>query len=216
MRTTARRAPGFTLVEVMVALVVLALIAAMGWQGVDGIVRTRDASQQRLDATLRLNAVIAQWEIDLAAVQATPDVPALAFDGRTLRLTRRTDSGLQVVAWALNGPAWQRWAGAPVTTRNALQEQWIASQQLVGTEAGQLRAIDGVDGWQLFFWRNNAWSNAQSSGDVEPPQPAPGSGEPVRARESLPTGVRLAMQFADGGGYTGTLTRDVVLGPQQP
>ena len=38
---------GFTLVEVMVALAVLALIAALGWQGIDGIVRTRDASNER-------------------------------------------------------------------------------------------------------------------------------------------------------------------------
>ena len=38
---------GFTLVEVLVALVVMATLAVMAWQGVDGIVRTRDASQAR-------------------------------------------------------------------------------------------------------------------------------------------------------------------------
>ena len=40
---------GFTLVEVLVALVVMAIMAVMAWQGVDGIVRTRDVSQARLE-----------------------------------------------------------------------------------------------------------------------------------------------------------------------
>ena len=44
------RARGFTLVEVLVALVVMSLLAVMAWQGVDGMVRARDASQRRLEA----------------------------------------------------------------------------------------------------------------------------------------------------------------------
>jgi general secretion pathway protein J len=52
---------GFTLVEVLVALMVMALMATMAWQGVDGIVRTRDGSQRQLEQTLRLQTVIAQW-----------------------------------------------------------------------------------------------------------------------------------------------------------
>jgi general secretion pathway protein J len=219
---------GFTLVEVMVALAVLALIAVLGWQGIDGIVRTRDASNERLEAMLKLNTVLAQWEADLGALQATPDVPPLAFDGRTLRLTRRTDEGLQIVAWAVReglegtpGGRWQRWAGPPVTTRSALQEQWLRSQQLLGNEPGQITLAGGLTGWQIYFWRNNAWTNAQSSGDVEsaPAAPAPaasGASAPVlagRAREVLPGGVRLVIGF-EGGATSGTLTRDVAVAPQ--
>ncbi|MDO8376410.1 MAG: prepilin-type N-terminal cleavage/methylation domain-containing protein, partial [Aquabacterium sp.] len=33
---------GFTLVEVLVALVIMAVIAVMGWQGVDSMARSRD------------------------------------------------------------------------------------------------------------------------------------------------------------------------------
>ena len=54
----------------------------MAWQGVDGIVRARDANQVRLEQTLRLNTVIAQWEQDLASIQDTGVVPAIACDGR--------------------------------------------------------------------------------------------------------------------------------------
>ena len=65
-RDDARAPRGFTLIEVLVAMVVMAIMSLMAWQGVDGIVRARDANQARLEQTLRLKTVIAQWEQDLA------------------------------------------------------------------------------------------------------------------------------------------------------
>lgn len=210
-----RTARGFTLVEVLVALLILAIMAAMAWQGVDGIVRTRDASQRQLEQTLRLNTVLAQWQTDLAAVQDTGTVPPLVFDGATLRLTRGTPEGVQVVAWSLKPEstdnAWRRWAGTPVTTGSALQDSWIASQQLMGSEPGQLRTVEGVSQWQVYFFQGNAWSNAQSTGNVAAPPAGAASGAAPRA--ALPSGVRVVLSFAPGSGMSGTLTRDVLLGP---
>ncbi len=228
-----RHGAGFTLVEVLVALLVMALMAAMAWQGVDGIVRSRDASQRRLEMTLRLNTVIAQWEQDLSSLQDTSTVPALNFDGATLRLTRRVPQGIQLVAWALrndgSGAIWQRWASPAHTTRAELQDAWVRSQQFQGQEPGQLRALEGVLQWQVYFYRGNAWSNAQSSAGTTPaaaaapPPPAPpasgasapaGSPGPAPAAgQPLPSGVRLVLEFAPGSGLAGSLVRDTMLGP---
>jgi general secretion pathway protein J len=210
-----RRATGFTLIEVLVALVILGVVAAMAWRGVDGIVRARDLSEQRLEQQLRLQSVIAQWETDLAEVQDSGVVPALQWDGASLRLTRRSAQGLQLVVWALRGNGLTRWASEPVTRSAALQEVWMRSQQLLGNEAGQLRALGGIAAAQLYFWRNNGWSNAQSSGDVLTPTPS-AQAAGLRPREALPGGVRLVLSFAEGSGSAGTLTRDVRLGPQGP
>ena len=197
-------------------MVVMSIMALMAWQGVDGIVRTRDASQARLDQTLRIDSVVSQWEQDLSSVQESTSVPALSCDGATVRLTRRTEGGLQVVAWSLRpvgtDSVWLRWAGPPVTTGGALQENWLRTQQFQGGEPGQLHALVGLSQWQVYFYRGNAWSNCQSSGDVAVAVAASGASAPP-PRQALPTGVRLVLGFAPGSGLDGSLVRDTLISP---
>lgn len=221
-----RRARGFTLVEVLVALFVMALLAAMAWQGVDSMLRARDAGQARIERTLRLATVLAQWEQDLQAVHANTVLPSsLAFDGASLRLVRDADDGLQLIVWALRDGRWQRWASPVAQRGDELQQHWFASQQLQGGEPGQITVHEGIATWQVYFFRGNSWSNAQSSDDVvqapePPPPPASGAAsgpqqpQPQRLQAALPSGVRLTLQFADGENRV--LTRDVLLGPQLP
>ncbi len=213
--TIARRArnAGFTLVEVLVALVIMAIMSLIAWQGVDGIVRTRESNQVRLEQTLRLETVIAQWEQDLAALQESAAVPAISCDGQSVRLTRRTAGGLQVVAWSLRpdttNSMWQRWASQAVTTTNGLQENWMRTQQFQGNEPGQLRALGGLEQWQVYFFQGNAWSNCQSTGNVLAPD-VPGAGP---QRQALPSGVRIVLSFGPGSGLSGSLVRDVRIAP---
>ncbi len=199
----------------------MALLAGLAWQGLDGIVRSRDGSRAVLDRTLRLNTVITQWEQDLLALQDVGSVPPLTFDGQTLRLTRRVDGGIVLVAWSVRGGVWQRWSSPVLQRVGGLQEAWLRSQQLIGNEPGQLSLLDASD-WQVYFFRGNAWTNAQSTGDlvqaapvVAPPVPAsaasgaaPSAAAPVAAREQLPNAVRLVIRL---GGQS--LTRDIALGP---
>jgi len=215
----AARHRGFTLIEVLVAVVIMAIMSLMAWQGVDGIVRARDSNQVRLELTLRLETVISQWEQDLASLQQTTAVPTLTCDGQTVRLTRRTEGGMQVVAWSLrpdsNNAMWQRWAGPPVTTTTALQEMWLRSQQFQGGEPGQLKALTGLDQWQVYFFQGNAWANCQSTGNVAAAAsgPAAGTGTAGGVRQALPDGVRLVLAFAPGSGLNGSLVRDTLLAP---
>ena len=212
------RPQGMTLVEVLVALAIMAVLAALGWRGVDGMVRTKEISQAAAERTLRLATVMSQWEQDLQSVFDTGTVPPLAFDGSTLRLTRRAGAGVQMVAWAVNDGVWRRWASPAVTRQGDLQEAWLRSQQLIGTEEGQVRLLEGATGWQMYFFQGNSWSNAQSSGNLAspaapstpPPAPPSGASAPQAApRAALPGGVRMVLDLPGGA-----LTRDVALGPQ--
>jgi general secretion pathway protein J len=228
---TARRASGFTLVEVLVALVIMAVIAAMGWQGVATMARARDIGAAASERSLRLSALVGQWEQDLAAVYDSPQVPGLSFDGGALRIVRRAEGGVQVVVWSLRDGVWRRWTSPLATRAGMLQQAWLASQQLQGNETGQLRLIDGVTDWQVYFWRGQGWSNAQSSADVvvvaaaapaasSAAPPASGAsgasgagaaqaGAAQTTRTLLPSGVRLQIDLPEG-----RLLRDVLLSPQ--
>lgn len=224
-----RRSAGFTLVEVLVALLVMAILAGLAWQALDSVIRARDDSQARVDRTVRLATVLTQWEQDLLAIHDTEAVPPLNFDGQTLRLTRRVEGGVQVVAWAVRNNQWQRWAGPAFVNSLELQDAWLRSQQLLGTEPGTVLLAEDASQWQIYFARGGQWSNAQSSGDLvvvsapppvlpslpassagpgTPPAPVLPPGLPQVQREALPEAVRLQITL---GGQV--LTRDIALGP---
>lgn len=213
---------GFTLIEVLVALVIMALIAALSWQGVDSMIRSRDIAQARLTATLRLQTVVAQMGADLAAVVDTQAVDALMFDGASLRMTRHAPGGVQLVVWSLRAGVWQRWASPAYTGVADLREAWMRSMQLLGNEPAQVRALDKLAGWQVYFSRSGSWTNAQSTGDVAlvPPPAAsgpdgvPGAADAAGgARQLLPQGVRVVLTPGEGSELPGSVIRDFLVAP---
>lgn len=212
--TTAARPRGFTLIEVLIAMSIMAIVALMAWQGVDAIVRSRDTTQHHVDSVLRASTVLAQWEQDLINVQNTEaetGVPALRYDGARAAMTRRSDDGVQVVVWARRENAWFRWTSVPSRTTDALRQSWQDGQRLMGNETRQLKTLGGLTDWQVYYFRDNGWTNPQSTGTGGGGQAAQ-PGQPVV--QPLPTGVRLVLTFDGSDGLNGHVTRDVAIGPR--
>ena len=109
------RQGGFTLIELMVAISIMAMMAVLSWRGLDGMTRAQALTSQRSDEVLTLQTGLAQWKVDLDMLTQTPGISNLDWDGRVLRLTRRTvpaGNGLVVVAWTRRsdlGGQWLRW-----------------------------------------------------------------------------------------------------------
>ena len=201
---------GFTLIEVLVSLLILSVLAATAWKGMDAITRARDISKGQLQRTLRLQSVLSQWELDIGAVMDTLVVDAFEFDGARMRLTRRAPGGMQVVVWSVRNGQLERWASPVVTQVGDLESAWRRSYQLQGQEPGTLVALPGVVQWQAYCYRANAWSNCQSSGDVSSSSSTLSSSK----RVLLPSGVRTVFTLGEGSGFGGTLTRDVLMAAQ--
>ncbi len=199
------KARGFTLVEVLVALVVMATMAAMAWRGIDALVRSREIAQAHLAQTARLQTVLAQWEVDVRAVQDSHSpLPPIAFDGGNLVMTRQVPGGLQVVVWSLRESSLWRWESPPQRTVQDLEDQRQRGLQQLAQRNPALRAFDGVAAWQFYCYWGNAWSNCQSTGGDANNGPIN-----LRATTQPPAGLRVAMQFREGSGLAGTLTREL-------
>lgn len=231
------RSRGFTLIELLVALAIMALMTILSWRGLDAMTRAQTHIQARGDALLTLQAGLTQWTDDLDAQVQLPQMPALDWDGHTLRITRYSThapgDGLIVVAWTqrtVNGTAqWLRWQSPPVTTQGALQmararaTQW--GQNPGDAERQYEVVITAIEQWQVFFYRNGAWSAASPedpAATAAPVAPVAAQGSnpatpAAKAPEPIPMdGVRLVLTLPPGEALTGTLSRDwlrATLGP---
>ncbi|ODS93297.1 MAG: general secretion pathway protein GspJ [Comamonas sp. SCN 65-56] len=224
MQECRHRRRGFTLVELLVAIAVLALLALVSWRGLDAMVRAQHQTREHADAVATLQTVLDQWGADLDAVQTLEHASAIAWDGQALRLTRRSsradDAGVIVVAWALRdvdgSDQWLRWQSAPVATREQWSAAWQQAASWARTPDAATRRSETVllplAGWQLFFYRDGAWANALSTGatgavpGVLTPTPAAGTS----ATAALPEGLRLQLDLPAGGTLSGRITRDWV------
>jgi general secretion pathway protein J len=205
-----RPAVGFTLVELLVALAVMALLALVSWRGLEAMANAQAGHRERDDAVLVLQTAMAQWSADLDAATAFGTTPAMDWDGRVLRITRRSIDGAglpaaTVVAWTLAGTAqgqrWLRWQSPPLATQSQWQQAWqmASGPTQDGTRDLQAAAVPllPLNGWTLAYFRNNSWG---------PPVAAGALG----ANTPLPDGVRLVLNLPPGAGLAGQITRDWV------
>jgi general secretion pathway protein J len=218
-----QRAPalGFTLIEVLVALVVMALMALLTWQGVDGMSKATDQHRARADEVAAVQTALLQWRTDLDhmldASQALPapgaanTAKAIEFDARVLRITRRFEGDeIRVVAWGSRrietptGSArrFMRWVSEPVRTRSDWQTAWDVAARWGQNPNEALRqsetAVLSMDDWQVFYYRNDTWTNPLSADGAATPN------------TTNPDGVRLILQLAPRQIPGGTLSIDWV------
>ena len=216
-RPTPAPAAGFTLIEVLLSLFILAVLAGAAWKGVDAISTARQVADDNLQGTLRLQSVMTQLDADMAQVYDTQVVKGFQFDGANLRFTRRASGGVQVVVWSLRERKLLRWTSPETTRVGELQDNWRRASQLQGREPGTLVALNGVDQWQVYCFRSGSLSNCQSSGNVvagTATNPPASTAAASIVREQLPQAIRSQLTLGDDSGTAGMLSRDIILSPQ--
>jgi general secretion pathway protein J len=217
-------ARGFTLVELMVALFVMAMLAVLSWRGLDGMTRAQATTAQRADAVLTLQVGLEQWQADLDAIEQLPLLTAIEWNGRVIRMTRRSTAsatdGMLVVGWTrriVKGTGmWLRWQSAPCMTRGDLLNAWQQADQWSQTPGEDLTrrevAVAPLDEWQIYFFRENAWTHPLSS-DTKTATPAAPALPGLPAMQTgavIPDGVRLVLSLPAGQPISGVIQTDWV------
>ena len=193
-----RRTKGFTLVEVMVALVIMALLAALAMRGMDALMRAKESALAATDRTLKLNTGMSQFEYDMTMVVDSKVLPkAIMFDGATLRIARRTPQGVQLVLLTLQDHRWQRWASQPVIHMSELTEAWMRSQQWGAISGNAVTVLENVDDFQVYVCNpatiatsGCSWNNVQST-------------QGAASGVTQPDGIRITLKLPEG-----TITRE--------
>ena len=192
---------GFTLIEVLVALGMLASMALMAWRAVDGLMRTQAGSNTHHQEAERAQMAMLQWQLDLDAIQADARQPALAFDGNSMTLVRRdavTPTAVRVVAWRVRDGQWSRWQSDRVNTDQSLERAWLQAQswgQDQWRDPSKLDLLSASD-WAIYYYRDNAWTNPLSAASTEAANTQP-------AQDALPTGIRLRLQRPGDSPFAG-------------
>ena len=140
---------GFTLLEMLVAITLLAVMAVIGWRALDSLTRSRERltdHDARLDA---LKVMYGQFQSDCehlaqpAQLQASPVEIA---PNQLLMVRDRRDEGQppswQVVAYRMDGNTVVRVASRPAISRNDVQSALLALRQ-PGSAGLQMRPLLG-------------------------------------------------------------------------
>jgi general secretion pathway protein J len=138
------------------------------------------------------------------------------FDGRILRITRSMPASVgsagmlkdvRVVAWGsrlVDTPqgvkrSWLRWVSGPISNKAEWQTAWEQASRWGQNPSDADRAresvVAAIDEWQVFYFRDDAWTNPQSS-------------NASTSQDTLPGGVRLVLQLSPGQAISGSITRD--------
>ncbi len=187
---------GLTLVELLVAISILAIVAVLGWRGLDGIVRARIALTSDLEQTREMQLTFAQLQSDSLHL-ATPSIlsnrPAINTKPEQLNMVRTVfsddqPSQLQVVSYQIKNGVLTRRESATTRDLTELDALWQSTISNADTSA-TVTLQSGVSAMNLRLWLNDGkgWRTTIETPPGTTPNPAI---NPLR-----PTGLEIALQL---------------------
>ncbi|HLT98666.1 MAG TPA: prepilin-type N-terminal cleavage/methylation domain-containing protein [Burkholderiaceae bacterium] len=189
---------GFTLLEVLIALTLMAVLSMLSWRALDSTARSSEHLEAYASDTMALLRALGQVESDLTQHVGTDVLPPAAADddkpreasvlppgvrwqASQLSIVRETqEGGWQEVVWQLDAGRLMRAAGLSAVTL-PLPEASQAETMLTGVSAFTVRAWVPGQGWSA-----TTAANPQRARGMEITLSMSGSGESFRKVVVLP------------------------------
>lgn len=193
------RHSGLTLIELLVAISILAFVAVLGWRGLDSIVRARIALTGDLEQTRGMQLTFAQLQSDcahLAPPALLPNrVPLIIEPGR-LKLIRTVfsdnqPSRLQVVTYQIKSGVLMRHESAETRDLKELDVLWQQSEIETAQAVVLLSEVTLLD---MRLWVSGGWHTGAEIMQLSPAEnenPPPGQ----TAQPPLLTGLEVSMHL---------------------
>ncbi|MEJ0003223.1 MAG: prepilin-type N-terminal cleavage/methylation domain-containing protein [Pararobbsia sp.] len=151
-----RRAAGFTLIEMLVAIALLAVVAVLSYRGLDAIVRSRETLSRHMASERALSQLFAQMSVDVRNAARDDELgqPPVRVGGGALQIVRHVRvpgaaPRLQVVRYRDAGHRVVRETSPAIATLGQLRET------LGGPADDSWHALtlaDGVEGFASQAW----------------------------------------------------------------
>lgn len=199
--TRCRHRCGFTLIEMIIAIALLAIIAVISYRALDGVTRSRAALTEEMERTRALNQLFDQLDDDAAQVVGDRELhaPAVSFAPGRVRIVRATREDGQPLRWQIveygveQGVIVRR-VSPLADTRDAIAP-WL--DRLPGTAA--LPLVGGVAEMQVRAWvSGRGWiTDMREARKVIPTLTVPSAWD---AGTSGITGFEVVVRPASGSG----------------
>ncbi len=157
---------GFTLVELLVAISILAILAVLGWRGLDGIVRARIALTQQMEVTRGMQLAFAQLQSDcehLAERSLLGARPNLLWEENRLTLVRKVynenqPTQLEVVSYRVLDGKLERRESRGTRDLAQLDVLWQAAASNAPSDSAPPVVLQsGLNTMAIQVWQNNGW-----------------------------------------------------------
>lgn len=197
---------GFTLVELLVAMAVLASIAMLGWRGLDAILQARSRLTGDMDRSRGFQLALAQMQTDCEQVvgrSALPNRARIVITGDRVVLVRNAliegqASQLQVVSYRLKDGVLLRRASMYTRDLASLDMAWAATTD-ESASSQDVVLQSGVAGMTFRLWMSDGsgWR-------------APGTDVEAASTTTVPTGLEVLLAV---GGMKSAIKKVFFLGP---
>jgi general secretion pathway protein J len=214
-----RRQTGLTLIELLIAITILAVVAVLGWRGLDSIVRSRIALSAEMERTRGVQLAFAQLERDCANIisaEMFPNRAPVVAEQQRLVLIRKVfmenqPVRLQVVAYRVRNGVLSRRESRPTRDLGELETAWLINDDSLVKEEVALEA--GVSAMTVRVWASNA--TTWRAVDINAPQMISSTTSPATAASINPSttstlrGIEISLQL---DATTSPLTKVFLLG----